>query len=251
MKKGMRLAAGVGGDWETRIASKDGKATTQTARWKFTQVDQDRLVIVWSDQKEDGKPMPDSKMILERQPDQPRQSAPREPASTSESQELGANDYMEYWESLLGSWKTTTETEGKSVPGAWRARLSRADTCALTYGEGGGFPTLQTIDGFDPVERKWTVAGFDSDGGFSLSTTRFTDMKKGKRLGVGEIGNLEERLFKSDGTTTTTTSKLSCLEFGKGRVVLLYADRKANGKPQPDLKWVCERLPERERRVRQ
>lgn len=110
---------------------------------------------------------------------------------------------------------------------------------------------MQTIDGYDPVAKKWTVAGFDADGSFYMGTTEFAEMKKDRRLGPGVIGTAEEKLFKTDGTTTIITSKLSCLELTENRVVLVWAERKENGQPKPDLKLTCERQLESERKVLQ
>ena len=77
-------------------------------------------------------------------------------------------------------------------------------------------------------------------------------MKKGKHLGPRRHRQLRRAsIFKADGTTTTLTSKLSCLECSENRVVLVWSDRKEDGQPKPDLKWICERQPEAERKVRQ
>ena len=55
MAKGKKAAKGVGGDWDHKIFSKDGKTTTRTCRWTWRQVEKNKIVMVWSDIKESGK----------------------------------------------------------------------------------------------------------------------------------------------------------------------------------------------------
>lgn len=69
MKKGLKAAKGVGGSWEAKTFSNDGKTSTITCKWVFVEFDEKRSVMVWSDVKEDGVSKPDMKMVLERQPE--------------------------------------------------------------------------------------------------------------------------------------------------------------------------------------
>lgn len=72
MKKGMKMANGVGGSWELKRFTNDGTTITITSKWTMTEVDEKHRVMVWSDVKEDGKAKPDTKMTLERQPERER-----------------------------------------------------------------------------------------------------------------------------------------------------------------------------------
>jgi hypothetical protein len=72
MKKGMKMAKGVGGSWELKRFTNDGKTITTTSKWTMTDLDETHMVMVWSDVKEDGTPKPDTKMMLERQPERER-----------------------------------------------------------------------------------------------------------------------------------------------------------------------------------
>ena len=74
MKKGMKMAKGVGGSWELKRFTNDGKTITTTSKWTMSEVDETHRVMVWSDVKEDGKPKPDTKMALERQPERERRA---------------------------------------------------------------------------------------------------------------------------------------------------------------------------------
>ena len=74
MKKGMKMAKGVGGSWELKRFTNDGKTITTTSKWTLTEVDETHMVMVWSDVKEDGNPKPDTKMALERQPERERRA---------------------------------------------------------------------------------------------------------------------------------------------------------------------------------
>ena len=105
--------------------------------------------------------------------------------SAGVAEELTADDYIEFWKPLAGVWKGVVESDGKSMDTLWRARLARNQKCFITYATGGDSPAMQTIDGFDPVTKRWTVVGFDADGGFSIDAFELRDMQKGKRVGKG------------------------------------------------------------------
>ena len=67
MRKGMKAAKGVGGDWERKVFSTDGTTTIFTSKWIFEEVEKDKVVMLWFDGKENGKPVHDEmRMILER-----------------------------------------------------------------------------------------------------------------------------------------------------------------------------------------
>lgn len=169
-------------------------------------------------------------------------------APATAAEELAADDYIEFWKPLAGVWKGIVVSGEKSIDTLWRARLAPNGKCFVTYATGDDIPALQTIDGYDPVTKKWTVVGFDADGTFSIDAFQLNDMQKGKRLGEGLIGSGEVKRFTHDGKETTTTYTLSCKEFSNNRVVLVWSNRNENGQPVPDRKWTGERQLERQRR---
>jgi hypothetical protein len=74
MRKGMKAAKGVGGSWELKVFTNDGKTITTTCKWSFAQLDETHSTMVWTDVKEDGNPKPDTKLVLERQPERTRRT---------------------------------------------------------------------------------------------------------------------------------------------------------------------------------
>ncbi|NLX99717.1 MAG: hypothetical protein GXY83_26775 [Rhodopirellula sp.] len=162
-------------------------------------------------------------------------------ASPAQSEELTADDYIQFWSPLEGSWETTIESQGKAIPGQWKGWLSPIKKCYVVHGEDGGYSPVYSVDGYDPVAKKWTATGFDADGSFFLATHEIVGMKKGKRLENGATTKGERKLFKTDGTTTTITLTAVCDECSKNRIVILFTDQKENGQPRPDEKWICER----------
>lgn len=67
MRKGLKAAKGVGGDWELKTFSTDGKTSVLTCKWKWDALEKDRIVMVWYDAKRDGQPVTeDIRLILER-----------------------------------------------------------------------------------------------------------------------------------------------------------------------------------------
>lgn len=67
MRKGLKAAKGIGGDWEAKRFSPDGKLTTLTSKWRFAEFTDNKIVMFWSDVKRDGKPVGETTMTLERQ----------------------------------------------------------------------------------------------------------------------------------------------------------------------------------------
>lgn len=49
MTVGKKVAEGLGGDWEHKIFRADGAVTTTTSKWKFLKVENDEVVMEWSD----------------------------------------------------------------------------------------------------------------------------------------------------------------------------------------------------------
>ena len=74
MKKGKHLDKGVIGIFEMKKYSNDGKLTTSSSVMSCTEFAEDRIVLTWSDAKEDGKPVPDRKTVLKRQPERSRRT---------------------------------------------------------------------------------------------------------------------------------------------------------------------------------
>jgi hypothetical protein len=56
MKKGLKAAKGIGGDWDHKIFKADGTTTAITSKWKWTHLEKDKIVMEWYDVKdaEDG-----------------------------------------------------------------------------------------------------------------------------------------------------------------------------------------------------
>ena len=74
MKKGMKIAKGVGGSWELKRFTNDGKTITTTSTWTMTEVDETHRVMTWANVKEDGISKPDTKLVIERQPERERRA---------------------------------------------------------------------------------------------------------------------------------------------------------------------------------
>lgn len=167
-------------------------------------------------------------------------------APISAADEVKAKDYIAFFQPLVGSWKTTMESDGDIVEGVWTARVSRTGTCLVTFGTG-ALPASQTIDGYDPVSKKWTVAIFDAAGDYLIATHTFADVGKGKVLGKGMTGIGERRIAKSDGSSATQTFKISCVECTDNKVMIRWHDSKEGDESLPDQTMTLERQEERQR----
>jgi len=225
--------------------SQDGKKITGSDTVKITAYGQDRIEALVTDRKEDGQPQPDIEFVMDRQPES------RPAASAPDSQDVTANDYIEFWKPLVGSWKTEFETAGARIEGTSRVRLSRNNRCLVTYAEAEGQPSTQGIEGYDTGTKKWRRVSFDSDGGYGVITVEFTDMKKGKNLEKGVIGKIELTNSTKDGKTSTEADMMACTDFSEHRIVFTGSDGEQAEQHVPVVTLTMERQPERERRARQ
>jgi hypothetical protein len=251
MKKGKTLGTDYIATSETVRYSQDGKKTASSDTVKVTAFSQDRIEALVTDRKEDGQPQPDIKFVTERQLDERRRPETPPAASPADSQDVKANDYIEFWKPLVGSWKTVFETAGTRIEGTSRMRLSRNNRCLVTYAEAEGQPSTQGIEGYDPGTKKWRRVNFDSDGGYGVITVEFTDMKKGKRLEKGVIGKIELSNSTKDGKTSTEADMMACTEFSENRIVFTGSDGEQAEQQSPVVTLTMERQPDRERRAKQ
>lgn len=152
-----------------------------------------------------------------------------------------AQDYIDFLKPFEGDWKTKLESEGKVVEGTWSGHLSPAKTCYITQGTVAGQPSFQGIDGYDAGTKKWTVASFDSNGGFALARIALEGVKRGDRFGRGVTFTGIERTSKKDGTTSEVTYTCICKECSINEIVYVVFNRKENGEPKPDQTLRMER----------
>ena len=167
------------------------------------------------------------------------------------AQDLTPEDYVQYWKPLVGSWKTTSDLDGKVIPGTFRCRVSQNGKCLLGYHDGGFRGSAQTLDGYDPVTKKYLTAEFTAERGFLLVTYDRVNVKPGKTLGEEVIGTCEVKGTGTDGKPSIVTYTMTCTKLDEKMVVLMWTDGKTNGNPVPDIKLTLERQPERERRGKQ
>jgi hypothetical protein len=155
--------------------------------------------------------------------------------------EATTEDYIQFMKPLVGSWKTTSESDGKAVPGTMTYQLAPNGHCFLGRYEG-SLPDVQSIEGYDPVAKKHTVAAFGRDGTHGIATVDWGKyLQPGKTLSKGVTGKQSVKLFFRDGKTLTATATVTCTTVEQGKVVLEYSDRIEDGKPLPHLKVTSER----------
>lgn len=241
-KKAVRYGKGVVATQEVEIHTRDGRTNLGEATMTCVDSDNNRIAAQFKGAKADGQTVEVVDFAMERLPDEGQGSPP---ASADAAQTLDgtpAADYIEFVKPFEGSWKTTMESSGEITQGTWTGRLSPARTCYVTYGEDAGRPAFQSIDGYDPVTKRWAIATFYAGGGFSLATIDFAGEKKGRHFGKGTTSTAEDRVFNNDGMTTITTWKAECLECTADRIVYVVTDRIENGRKTPDRKLTMERI---------
>jgi hypothetical protein len=152
------------------------------------------------------------------------------PAGVAE--ELTADDYMEFWQPIIGSWNMTVESQGETTKGTFLFEMSRNKKCLILC-HGGDEPYTQQLQGYDPVSKKQIAFGFTGEGDFWIQTIGVDGMAKGKKAAKGVGGDWEHKIFSSDGKTTTRTSKWTWREMGRNKIVMVWYDIKEDGKVVP------------------
>ncbi len=251
VRKGQHYAKGHSQTGQMTFHQPDGTVATLTSKNTCDELSENRMVFVQSEAKMNGEPAPGEEWTFERLPEERRRRPAPTESQVADSVELTAKDYITYLKPFQGSWKTTAESGGKTLEGTASLRMSPVGTCFLGQDEGAGFPPSQSIHGYDPVSKRWTVAGFDADGGFALSRFEFIGVQKDQVFGQGVKASCVDEYFRKDGTTTTTTSTLACVECTENRIAYVLSDRKEDGVAKPDLTFAMERQPNDGKRARQ
>ncbi len=152
-----------------------------------------------------------------------------------------AEDYIAWHMPFLGAWKATAEEDGKTYPGTIEWRLGPGGKCMLIAVELKGLPVVQFLHGYDPVSRTWVGTSIDAEGTYQLTSVTINGMARGKKIAVGPIGTWKETRFSADGKTIAAEETLSCEEMSAQRIVMLWSNRREQGKNLPDWKLTYER----------
>ena len=152
-----------------------------------------------------------------------------------------AKDFANYYVPLFGTWKTTAEIDGKVTHGSTTWKLSENGMCVLVDWKASGGTAVQSVQGFDVTTGTWQMARFDSEGRFTIGTLDHKNMKPGKTLTPGLIGNWQDT-SEEGGEKITRRSDVHCIELTANRVVLEWSNRKENGNPAPKLRFTLDRV---------
>lgn len=170
---------------------------------------------------------------------------------TATAQDLTADDYIKFWQPVAGTWKGTLEVDGETSPITFRLRIARNRKCILVSDEIAGTPGTQQLQVYDPVAKKEIAWGVDKDGNRQIQTFSIDGMKKGKKAAKGAGGSWEVKIFKNDGTTSTTTCKWSFARLDESNSAMVWSDVVEDGVAKSDTKLTLERQPDRNRRASQ
>lgn len=109
-----------------------------------------------------------------------------------------------------------------------------------------GLFDAHTLFGYDPDSAKFVGTSLDAEGRCQFNTLEISDMEPGKMLSVGPIGKWREKRLPGDGKVIT--SRFSCEEMDRDRIVFAWSDRKEGGKSLPDFTLTHEREPMKDAR---
>lgn len=157
------------------------------------------------------------------------------------AQEPTADDYLGYHKAILGKWKATIQEGDMVSSGTATWTLGAKGKCFVVELETDKLPAVQALIGYNPGTKKIVQTIFDASGGHSVSMLEMANMTKGKKMSVGKIGTWEIKRYSPDGQMTTGTESFHCLEASSNRIVIVWSDRKQEGKSLPDFKLTYER----------
>lgn len=172
-------------------------------------------------------------------------------APVAVAQELTADDYVTFWQPLMGTWQGTFESDGKVMPLTFRIRTSPNKKCILLYDSSEEVPGTQQLQVYDPVAKHEIAWGVDKEGQRQIQTIVVDGMKKGMKMVKGVGGSWEAKQFTNDGQTITLTCKWIVAELDETHGVLVWSDVKEDGISKPDMKMTLKKQPDRVRRNRQ
>lgn len=223
---------------EVETHKSDGTTLLSTSTMTCVEYAADRIVLQFTECKEDGNDVPDGKFTMQRA-ELERLRVPKGKPWSKEA--LESKTSVAFMKPMLGDWKVTIEVDGKTLEGTFREWMSPAKTCCLVRVTVGGLADSQGIEGYDPASKTWTAVTFSSDETFSLARMTSDDVKKGRVLSQGGTATMEECISEKDGSTTRFTAKAECRECTKDRIVIVNSDRKETGESKPDLTLTMER----------
>ena len=162
--------------------------------------------------------------------------------SVTSAQDLTPADYAQFWEPMVGNWKMTDEVEGDKTTGIFNFHFAPNNKCILLYHGSEEESFTQQLQGFNPVTKKQVAYGFAEDGHFQIQTITVKGMRKGMKAAKGVGGDWERKVFSTDGTTTTYTSRWVINELTKNKIVVVWLDEKKDGKPfRDEIRMTLER----------
>ena len=237
---GGRYGQGTSTPIESTSQEDDGTKTIRKSIMTCLECNDQGMVLKFSGRTENGESRPDSKLTMKRLDKQPRM--PESPApDVNDAQQEAAKNYIDFFEPFVGDWKIKLESGGEVVEGTWSGHLSPTKVCYISQDTAAGQPSSQGIHGYDAGTNRWTVASFNSDGGFSLARLDFGEIRAGDRFKRGTSGDSAKVISHNDGTTTKVTCKFVCKECSKDEIVYVLFDQKEDGESKPDQTFRMER----------
>ncbi|MCU0960555.1 MAG: hypothetical protein MUF48_10675 [Pirellulaceae bacterium] len=149
--------------------------------------------------------------------------------------------HFEYWQPLIGNWKSRWCVDGAVVEGTYLYEPSATAHCFTSVSTLAGQPDRRDIHGYDPERDCWLVTGFTSDGGRETSCLRIANMDEIPQLASGAKGTYESVKIAPDGTASRSEGRWTWVAFDSPRFVLELKEVVTDGEPQPDAEITMER----------
>jgi hypothetical protein len=159
--------------------------------------------------------------------------------SAAISAEPTADDYLNFFKPVVGEWIVKAKIGDKMMKGTFSCKLSPSKRCLVWYGSAiAPYGASQSVDGYDPMAKKWKGCAFSADGGHQVTTYLVVDPNSLK-------GNKAE--FKCEATEAKANGEeikwrwQTVFILGKDEWRILTTEQTKNGEKTPDEEYVYER----------
>jgi len=160
--------------------------------------------------------------------------------SVAISSEPTADDYLNFFKPLIGEWTAKITVGEKAGQGTFSCRLSPTKRCLVWYGASNlPLPNTHSIDGYDPVAKKWKGFAFAADGSHRVTMYQAADADSLK-VDKAEF-KCEATEAKADGEVVKWRWQTTFI-LGRDTCKVLYtALADSEGEKAPDVEFIYER----------
>lgn len=159
--------------------------------------------------------------------------------SVGMSAEPAGEDYLNFFRPFVGEWAVKAKIGDKPGEGTFSCTLSPTKRCLVWYATAiAPYSAAQSVDGYDPVAKKWTGCSFTAEGSHQVTTYLCADPQSLKS-NKAEF-QCEATEAKADGEVVKWRWHVTFIK-DTNKWTVLTTEQTRNGEKTPDEEVVYER----------